>query len=193
MPRAIEAPGSGDVVTRAAAAGAFRRRPETGRAPSALTAPLPGAGSRLGGAPLGDKRLSARLVRSATRLASCPGHVFTGAPDHVAVKGCYRLIDHPDESQVTPGHIVAPHRARTIERMRAHDTVLCIRDGTDSSFATRERATRSASPLAEDIEAEQEDAPARMQADSRGYGWPRFATPLQQRLVSRRGPKRRTS
>ena len=95
------------------------------------------AENELGDAPLGDKRLSARLVRSAQLLASCPGHVFTGAPDRAAVKGYYRLIDHPDESQVTPEHIVAPHRARTIERMRAHDTVLCIQDGTDLSFATR--------------------------------------------------------
>ena len=53
------------------------------------------------------------------------------------MKGYYRLIDHPDESQVTPEHIVAPHRARTIERMRAHDTSLCIQDGTDLNFATR--------------------------------------------------------
>ena len=95
------------------------------------------AQNELGGAPLGDKRLSARLVRSAELLASCPGHAFTGAPDRAAVKGYYRLIDHPDESQVTPEHIVAPHRARAIERMRAHDTVLCIQDGTDLSFATR--------------------------------------------------------
>ena len=95
------------------------------------------ATNELGGAPLGDKRLSARLVRSATLLASCPGHAFTGAVDRAAVKGYYRLIDHPDESQVTPAHIVAPHRARTIERMRAHDTVLCIQDGTDLNFATR--------------------------------------------------------
>ena len=95
------------------------------------------AQNELGGAPLGDKRLSARLVRSATLLASCPGHAFTGAPDRAAMKGYYRLIDHPEESQVTPEHIVAPHRARTIERMRAHDTVLCIQDGTDLSFATR--------------------------------------------------------
>ena len=95
------------------------------------------AANELGGAPLGDKRLSARLVRSAELLASCPGHVFTGAPDRAAVKGYYRLIDHADESQVTPEHIVAPHRARTIERMRAHDTVLCIQDGTDLNFATR--------------------------------------------------------
>ena len=95
------------------------------------------AENELGGAPLGDKRLSARLVRSATLLASCPGHVFTGAPDRAAVKGYYRLIEHPDESQVTPEHIVAPHRTRTIERMRAHGTVLCIQDGTDLNFATR--------------------------------------------------------
>ena len=95
------------------------------------------AQNELGGAPLGDKRLSARLVRSATVLASCPGHAFTGAPDRAAMKGYYRLIDHPEESQVTPEHIVAPHRARTIERMRAHDTVLCIQDGTDLNFATR--------------------------------------------------------
>ena len=95
------------------------------------------AQNELGDAPLGDKRLSARLVRSATLLAQCPGHAFTGAPDRAAVKGYYRLIDHPDKSQVTPEHIVAPHRARTIERMRAHDTVLCIQDGSDLNFATR--------------------------------------------------------
>ena len=95
------------------------------------------AHNELGDAPLGDKRLSARLVRSATLLATCPGHAFTGAPDRAAMKGYYRLIDHPEESQVTPEHIVAPHRARTLERMRAHGTVLCIQDGTDLSFATR--------------------------------------------------------
>ena len=95
------------------------------------------AANEFGGAALGDKRLSARLVKSATLLASCPGHAFTGAPDRAAVKGYYRLIDHPEKSQVTPVHIVAPHRARAIERMRAQDTVLCIQDGTDLNFATR--------------------------------------------------------
>ena len=54
-----------------------------------------------------------------------------------AVKGYYRLVDRPDESQVTPGNILAPHRARTIARMRDHETVLCIQDGTDLNFATR--------------------------------------------------------
>ena len=95
------------------------------------------AANELGGAPLGDKRLSVRLVRSAELLASCPGHAFSGAPDRAAVKGYYRLIDHPETSQVTPAHIVAPHRARTVERMRTQETVLCIQDGTDLSFASR--------------------------------------------------------
>ena len=118
--------------------------PRTGRGGGVTLGPGEGldsaqwAANEFGDAPLGDKRLSARLVQKrGALLASCPGHAFTGAPDRAAVKGYYRLIDHPDESQVTPEHIVAPHRARTIERMRAHDTVLCIQDGTDLNFATR--------------------------------------------------------
>ena len=94
------------------------------------------AANELGGAPLGDKRLSARLVSSAALLASCPSHALS-AHDRAAVKGYYRLIDHPAHSQVTPANIVAPHRARTVQRMREHDTVLCIQDGTDLTFATR--------------------------------------------------------
>ena len=97
------------------------------------------AANEFGGAPLGDKRLSARLVKSVGLLASFPGHAMTGnpTPDRAAVKGYYRLVDRPDESQVTPGNIVAPHRARTIARMRDQETVLCIQDGTDLNFATR--------------------------------------------------------
>ena len=85
---------------------------------------------------MGDKRLSTRLVSSATLLASCPGHGLS-AHDRAAVKGYYRLIDHPAKSQVTPANIVAPHRERTVQRMREHDTVLYIQDGTDLHFATR--------------------------------------------------------
>ena len=95
------------------------------------------AANELGGAPLGDKRLSARLVSSAALLASSPSHALGSAHDRAAVKGYYRLVDHPDHAQVTPANIVAPHRARTVERMRGNDTVLCIQDGTDLNFATR--------------------------------------------------------
>ena len=96
-------------------------------------------GNEFGGAPLGDQRLSARLVKSAGLLASLPGEAITANASHdrAAVKGYYRLIDQPVSSAVTPGNILAPHRARTLQRMRGQDTVLCIQDGTDLNFATR--------------------------------------------------------
>ena len=85
------------------------------------------------------QRLSARLVKSVDMLASIPGQPITGNPegDRAAVKGYYRMIDQPEESAVTPENILAPHRARTVQRMRDQNTVLCIQDGTDLNFATR--------------------------------------------------------
>ena len=86
--------------------------------------------NEFGGAPLGDQRLSARLVKSAGLLASLPGEAVTANASHdrAAVKGYYRLIDQPVSSAVTPGNILAPHRARTLQRMRGQDTVLwCAR------------------------------------------------------------------
>ena len=82
--------------------------------------------NEFGGAPLGDQRLSARLVKSAGLLASLPGEAVTANASHdrAAVKGYYRLIDQPVSSAVTPGNILAPHRARTLQRMRGQDTVL---------------------------------------------------------------------
>ena len=45
------------------------------------------------------------------------------------------------ESAVTVENILAPHRERTLRRMRTHDTVLCIQDGTRLNF-TRRSQTR---------------------------------------------------
>ena len=87
-------------------------------------------GNEFGGTPLGDQRLSARLVKSAGLLASLPGEAITANASHdrAAVKGYYRLIDQPVSSAVTPENILAPHRARTLQRMRGQDTVLwCAR------------------------------------------------------------------
>ena len=53
------------------------------------------------------------------------------------VKGHYRLIDQPADSAVTVDNILAPHRERTLRRMQAHDTVLCIQDGTRLNFTRR--------------------------------------------------------
>jgi hypothetical protein len=100
---------------------------------------LEGAGwaqQEFGGAKLGDRRLSERLVQSARTLATMPGQAFSGVArgDWAAVKGYYRLIEQPDDAQVSAAAILAPHRARTVQRMKAHQTVLCIQDGTDLNY-----------------------------------------------------------
>ena len=97
------------------------------------------AGHEFGGARLGDARLSARLVLSAEQMAESPMRAITGAANgaRALVKGHYRLIDQPAESAVTVENILAPHRERTLGRMRGHDTVLCIQDGTRLNFTRR--------------------------------------------------------
>ena len=97
------------------------------------------AANEFGGAPLGDKRLSARLVKSAGLLAAYPGQKINAnsESDRTAINAFYRLIERPAESEVTADNILAPHRARTIERLRSQRTVLAIQDGTDLNFATR--------------------------------------------------------
>jgi Domain of unknown function (DUF4338)/Transposase DNA-binding/Transposase DDE domain len=95
------------------------------------------ANNEFGGASLGDQRLNERLVDIARAQGSLPGRAFCGVAkgDAAAVKGYYRLIDKPDDSQVTMEAILAPHRRRTAQRMKAQSTVLCIQDGTDLNFS----------------------------------------------------------
>ena len=97
------------------------------------------AANEFGGASLGDKRLTARLVKSATLLAEYPGRAIHAHPgsDNAAIDGFYRLIEHPPESDVSVKNILAPHRARTVARMRGQQTVLAIQDGSDLNFARR--------------------------------------------------------
>lgn len=107
----------------------------------------PGAGldaaqwaqNEFGGAQLGDKRLTARLVRSAALLAEYPGRAISAntRSDAAAVDGYYRLIEQPHKTALTAESILAPHRQRSIQRMRGQRTVLCIQDGSDLNFATR--------------------------------------------------------
>ena len=97
------------------------------------------AANEFGGAPLGDARLSARLVQSARHMAQCPMRAITGAANgaRAVVKGHYRLIDQPADSAVTVEHILAPHRQRTLQRMASEPTVLCVHDGTSLNFTRR--------------------------------------------------------
>lgn len=88
---------------------------------------------------MGDKRFTARLAHSAELLAEYPGRAISAvAGDAATVDECYRLIDQPDKTEVTPERILAPHRARSVQRMRGLPTVLCIQDGSDLNFATHQ-------------------------------------------------------
>ena len=98
------------------------------------------ARNEFGGAMLGDKRLTDRLVRSADLLAEVPGRSISANPrsNAAAVDGYYRLIERSEKnSKVTARSILAPHRERTVQRMRSQDLVLCIQDGSDLRFPTR--------------------------------------------------------
>jgi len=99
------------------------------------------AQKEFGGAPLGDKRLSKRLVECADAKANQPDRAFSGVArgDWPAVKGYYRLIDHPDEAAVSMENILVPHRQRTIRRMKAQQSVLCIQDGSDLDYSNLDR------------------------------------------------------
>lgn len=89
-----------------------------------------------GDAPLGDKRLSKRLVKCAAALAECPTGSFPTATDggRALIKGYYRFVEQPDTSAVTMDNILTPHREQTLRRMQSERTVLCIQDGTDLNY-----------------------------------------------------------
>ena len=57
--------------------------------------------------------------------------------DGPALAGYYRFMEKANQFGVTPAKVLAPHRARTIERMRGQKVVLCLQDGTDISYSTR--------------------------------------------------------
>lgn len=89
-----------------------------------------------GNAPLGDARLSRRLVQVAGAKAAVPDRAFSGVAkgDWAAVKAYYRFIDHPDEEAINMASILGPHRQRTTRRMQAQKIVLCVQDGCDLNY-----------------------------------------------------------
>lgn len=96
------------------------------------------AKQEFGGAPLGDARLSERVVEIAQLKGEHPGRAFSGVAegDWPAVKAYYRLMDHPDEEAINMTHILQPHRQRTLQRMKGQRTVLCIQDGSDLNYTS---------------------------------------------------------
>ena len=86
-----------------------------------------------GGARLGDARLSARLVQSAQHMAESPMRAITWRRPRRARDGQGPLpADRPARRQRGDGrqHPRAASRADAAPDASAHDTVLCIQDGT---------------------------------------------------------------
>jgi len=94
------------------------------------------AEKEFGGAPLGDSRLSRRLVEIGAGKAEKPGVAYARVVggNWAKTKGYYRLIDAPDESAIHMANILLPHREQTIRRMKGQPVVLCIQDGSDLNF-----------------------------------------------------------
>jgi hypothetical protein len=82
--------------------------------------------------------LKERLVDIAQAKAEKLGEAFTGVSqgDKAAIKVYYRFIAHPDQEAVNMGHILQPHRQRTIQRMKGQRSALCIQDGCDLDFTS---------------------------------------------------------
>ena len=95
------------------------------------------AQQEFGGAPLGDVRLSRRLVKSAEIQSKQPAVSFARAAgsDRAAVLGHYRMMEQPAASEVTAANMLAVHQRRTLGRMQSQREVLCVQDGTDLNFA----------------------------------------------------------
>jgi hypothetical protein len=90
------------------------------------------------GLDLGDARLDRRAKKLMERLAERPAASIPEACDSWSeTVVAYRFLRNPD---VAWEGILAPHWARTQERMRAQPVVLCIQDTTELDFNGQEIA-----------------------------------------------------
>ncbi|MDP8237223.1 MAG: IS4 family transposase [Candidatus Erginobacter occultus] len=99
------------------------------------------AENEFGAAPIGDERLSKRLVEVAQVQGQNPGASWLKAcrGDRAAAKGYYRMIDNPEEDKITMAKILQPHRERTIRRLKGQQVVLFVSDGSDLDFSNLEQ------------------------------------------------------
>ena len=76
------------------------------------------AENELGGSEMGDRRLTARLVKSASLLAEYPGQPVCGNAhcDSAAVTGYYRFIEHPSEEAVAQARRAAAAAAGAVQQ-----------------------------------------------------------------------------
>ncbi|WP_295580051.1 IS4 family transposase [uncultured Lamprocystis sp.] len=89
--------------------------------------------AELDGIDLGDQRLNRRARRVLAKLGEKPTLSIPAAcGGWHETRAAYRLFDH---DAVTAEAVLAPHIARTVERIGAHPRVLCIEDTSEIDSA----------------------------------------------------------
>ena len=110
--------------------------------PLELSEGLSGPGwarQEFGGAELGHVGRVERVIQMAEGKGRKPNaswlEVVDG--DRQQLKGIYRLIDQPDDSELSMAGILKGHQERTQQRMAGQAVVLCAQDSTDLNYAER--------------------------------------------------------
>ncbi len=84
---------------------------------------------------LGDERLNRRFRLIITQLAKHCGKTLASSFDQwKAIKASYRFFDNPN---VKEQQMLAPHIEQTVQRIKAHDTVLLLQDSTYLDYNNR--------------------------------------------------------
>jgi len=92
------------------------------------------AEQELGGASLGDRRLSQRLLAMARAFYAKPQANVPQACGRAAAKAAYRWLSH---RKVTMEEILAPHYESTIRRIAEQQVVLAVQDSTTFNYSSR--------------------------------------------------------
>lgn len=95
------------------------------------------AAHEFGGAELGDKRLTKRLVKIAADRGGKPACSYSEAVsgDKQELKAYYGFLAKENE-EMTDTAILTAHRGRTVQRIKGQERVLAIQDTTDLNYAT---------------------------------------------------------
>lgn len=97
------------------------------------------------GASLNDKRLNKRLEHLLSALGSQPNASIPAACGGFnEMCAAYRFFDN---EKVTFDRVLAPHAARTLDRISAHEVVLLIQDTTQLDFTRPQTQMEGSGPL----------------------------------------------
>lgn len=99
----------------------------------------------LAGIDLGDARLNRRAREVLGQLGAKPSaSIPTACGGWGETRAAYRLLD---QERVTAARVLAPHVARTQERLRGHARVLCIEDTSEMDYTAKKGRVSDLGPL----------------------------------------------